>query len=105
MAILPILVIVFSALNDILDFATAWFPGVNEVITFMFATIIGILVFFEALQKKIRNEGGIGKMVMKKILILLAASLTESLPIFGLLPFQTIGAVAMAMIKPGVQKK
>lgn len=105
MGILPILVIVFSALNDILDFATAYFPGINEVITFMFASVIGMLVFFEALQKKLQNEGGIGKMVVKKILVLAVASLTESLPIFGLLPFQTIGAVAMAMIRPGAQKK
>jgi hypothetical protein len=105
MGILPILVIVFSALNDILDFATAWFPGLNEVITFIFATIIGILVFFEALQKKLANEKGVGKMVTKKMITLLAASLVESLPMFGLLPFHTIGAVFMAIIKPGVQKK
>jgi hypothetical protein len=105
MGILPILVIVFSALNDILDFATAYFPGINEVITFMFATIIGILVFFEALQKKLRNEKGIGRMIMKKLLTLVAASLVESLPVFGLLPFQTIGAVFMGMIRPADQKK
>jgi hypothetical protein len=105
MGILPILVIVFSALNDILDFATGWIPGVNEVITFMFASIIGMLVFFEALQKKLANEKGIGKMVMKKLLALLAASLVESLPIFGILPFQTIGAVVMGIIKPTPQRK
>lgn len=105
MSILPILVVVFSALNDILDFATAYFPGINEVITFMFATIIGILVFFEALQRKLANEKGIGKMVAKKLLTLLMASLAESLPVFGLLPFQTIGAVTMGIIKPGAQKK
>lgn len=105
MGILPLLVIVFSALNDIFDFVTAYFPGINEMITFMFATIIGILVFFEALQKKLRNEGGIGGMVAKKILTLIAASFAESLPVFGLLPFQTIGAVFMAMIKPVAGKK
>lgn len=105
MGILPILVIVFSALNDILDFATGWIPGVNEVITSMFASIIGILVFFEALQKKLANEKGIGKMVMKKLLALLAASLVESLPIFGILPFQTVGAVVMGIIKTAPQKK
>ncbi|MBP9751942.1 MAG: hypothetical protein KBD19_03715 [Candidatus Moranbacteria bacterium] len=105
MGILPILVIVFSALNDILDFATAYFPGINEVITFMFASIIGMLVFFEALQKKLANEKGIGKMVAKKLLTLLAASLAESFPVFGLLPFQTIGAVVMGIIKTAPQKK
>jgi len=105
MGILPILVIVVSAMNDILDFATAYFPGINEVITFMFATIIGMLTFLEALGKKLRNETGVGKMVVKKLLTLFIASLAESLPVFGLLPFQTVGAVFMAMIKPGVQKK
>jgi len=105
MAILPIFIIVVSALNDILDFATAWWPGINEVITFMFASVIGMLTFLEALQRKLAGEKGIGKMILKKVLTLTAASLAESLPILGLLPFQTIGAVVMAMIKPGAQKK
>ena len=105
MGILPIFVIVVSALNDILDFATAYFPGINEVITFMFDTVIGILVFFEVLKRKLSGESGITKMAVKKLLALFAASLAESLPVFGLLPFQTIGAVVMGMIRPEERKK
>lgn len=105
MGILPILVIVVQALNGVLDFATAYFPGINEAMTFIFSTTAGILVALEALQMKLQGRIGVGKMVMKKLLVLLAASIVESLPVFGLLPFETIGAVFMAMIKPGAQKK
>lgn len=105
MGILPIFVIIVSALNDILDFATGYFPGINEVITFMFASVIGMLVFFETLQRKLSGEKGVTKMVIKKVLALVVASLVESLPVFGLLPFQTIGAVVMGMVKSGGPKK
>ena len=107
MGILPIFVIVISALNDILDFATAYFPGINEVITFMFASVIGMLTFLEALQKKLSGMDmkSVMKMVVKKYIILFVASLVESFPVFGLLPFQTIGAVAMGMIVAKVAKE
>lgn len=105
MGVLPILVIVVSVLNDILDFATGYFPGVNEVITAVFDMIIGALIFFEFIQRKIKKEKNLGWMIIKKILTLLVASLAESFPVFGLLPFQTIGAVVMGMIRPGTQKK
>lgn len=105
MGILPILVIVVSALNDILDFATGYFPGVNEVITAMFGMVIGALVFLETLQRKLKGEKGLGKMVMKKLLTLLVASLAESFPVFGLLPLQSAGAVFMGMIRADAPKK
>lgn len=105
MDILPILIVIVSVLNDVLDFVTGYFPGVNEVITMIFDMIIGMLIFFEFIQRRIKREKNLSGMIVKKILTLLVASLAESLPVFDLLPFQTIGAVFMGMIRPGTQKK
>jgi hypothetical protein len=104
MGILPIFIIIVSAMNDILDFVTAFFPGINEVMSFIFNVIIGILVFFEAMQKKLQGQNGIGKMVMKRILVLLITAIAE-LPIIGLLPFQTIGAVVMRFMSASEDRK
>lgn len=104
MGIIPIFIIIVSALNDILDFVTAFFPGVNEVISFIFNAIIGMLVFIESLKRKIAGQGNIGRMIMKRIVVLLVTALME-LPIIGLLPWQSIGAVVMGFMSASEDRK
>jgi hypothetical protein len=97
----PILVIVVSALNDILDFATSYFPRDKRGDHIHVRDGHRDTRVFRSSSEEARKREGHRKNGHEKTMMLLAASLVESLPVFGLLPFQTIGAVVMAMIKPG----
>jgi hypothetical protein len=100
MSIISILIIVLSGLNDLIDLTVAAvFPGINEMITFMFSTMIAMLVFLDLLQKKLSGDKDIWKVLFKRLLTLVGADVLESIPFVNLLPFQTGGAVIMGMIR------
>lgn len=91
--VISMLLIVFGVLDDILDFATGYFPGVTTVLAFMTTSIQMMIIMLDP-QIMAQNSGEIFKRLFKRWLILGFFGMIEGLFIvLNLLPLQTVAAV------------
>lgn len=100
-----LLLIVFGALDDLLDFATFW-PGITAVISTISTVTQQIIVALDSNLRKHSASNRI-KLILKRWVILAIAGLIEGLfSIVNLLPLQTIAAflVRFANVKAKPQR-
>jgi len=92
------LLIMFGALDDLLDFVAGYFPGIASIISFFPTTGQFIVVALDPLMRK-RLSGEIFRLLLKRGLLIFAVWAVESLPIVNLLPLQTGVAFVVGRMK------
>lgn len=93
--IISMLLIMFGALDDVLDFATGYFPGVTTVLAFMSTSIQMMIVMLDP-QIMSQNASEIFKRLLKRWVLLGLTGMIEGLFIvLNLLPLQTLAAIAI----------
>jgi hypothetical protein len=92
------LLIMFGALDDLLDFVAGYFPGIASIISFIPTSGQFIVVALDPLMRK-RLSGEIFQLLLKRGLLIFAVWAVESLPIVNLLPLQTGVAFVVGRMK------
>lgn len=92
------LLMVFGALDDLLDFFAGYFPGITSIISFFPTTGQVIVVALDPFLRK-QKMGGVFKLFLKRGLLIMAVWAVESLPIVNLLPLQTAAAFVVGRLR------
>lgn len=103
--IISMLLVMFGMLDDILDFATGYFPGVTTVLAFMSTSLQMMIVMLDP-QIMSQKAGEIFKRLLKRWIILGLTGMIEGLFIvLNLLPLQTLAAVMIRVISQAEARK
>lgn len=103
--IISMLLIIFGVLDDILDFATGYFPGVTTVLAFMTTSIQMMIVMLDP-QIMSQKAGEIFKRLFKRWLTLGLFGMIEGLFIvLNLLPLQTVAALVIRLMAQAEAEK
>lgn len=90
--------LMFGAMDDLLDFVSGYFPGVASVVSFIPSTGQVIVVVLDPNLRKQASSDAF-KLLMKRCVLIGAVWMVEGLPIVNLLPLQTAAAFAVKFIK------
>ncbi|NTV54974.1 MAG: hypothetical protein HGB37_04370 [Candidatus Moranbacteria bacterium] len=90
--------LMFGALDDMLDFVSGYFPGVASAVSFIPSTGQAIVVILDPNLRK-QASGDAIKLIFKRGALIGVVWLIEGIPIVNLLPLQTVAAFAVRYIK------
>jgi hypothetical protein len=88
----------FGALDDMLDFVSGYFPGVASAVSFIPSTGQVIVVILDPNLRK-QASGDAVKLIFKRGALIGVVWLIEGIPIVNLLPLQTVAAFAVKYVK------
>jgi hypothetical protein len=88
----------FGALDDMLDFVTGYLPGVASAVSFIPTTGQVIVIILDPNLRK-QASGDAFKLIFKRGVLIGVVWLIEGIPIVNLLPLQTAAAFAVKYIK------
>lgn len=89
----------FGALDDLLDFAVGYFPGVTTVLATMSSIAQMIIIWLDPNMRR-QTPSDRFKLLMKRWAIIAVAGLIEGLFIvFNLLPLQSVAAFLIRYVR------
>ncbi|NTW14749.1 MAG: hypothetical protein HGA38_00060 [Candidatus Moranbacteria bacterium] len=88
----------FGAMDDTLDFASGWFPGIASLVSVIPTTGQVIVIVFDPNLRR-QAAGNATKLIAKRAAVVGVIWLVEGVPVVNLLPLQTCAALVLKYMK------